>query len=180
MLVDMTKFNCSYCKGKILRNSDATMCPHCHVVMHKSCWEANKGCTTPGCKGRFNSGAVAKTEAEKPSAPQPVDPRDIDPYFGLDRKQTEKAKAVLRKYGLDSLTNGRDIASAARIAAELAGTGLMDAGVTLSLLGGDRSVSAADKVQVNYQRAIVEQNFILIRQLSQLNEALNKLLKDKE
>lgn len=172
MMVDLTKFPCSYCKKRIDKAEDAKMCPHCHVVMHKKCWEENKGCTTPGCKGRFNSSAMSQSKTPI----SPVDPKKIDPFHGLDRKQEEKLRQLLSKYGLDELNNINDINSICFIAAKLFGTGLLESGMTISALGGDKSINVAEQTQTYYQRAMLEQNWIIIRQLDQLNKNIERLL----
>ncbi len=82
------------------------------------------------------------------------------------QKQEEKTQQMLAKYGLQSLKDPEDIASVRQIASELAGTNLMEFG---SILAPDEKT--LNQLQVYYQRAIVEQNFIIIRQLDKL---LNK------
>lgn len=86
-------------------------------------------------------------------------------------KQAEKDQAALRKFGLESLENPEDIVSVKNIVTELAGTGLMELGITLGA-GNDRDIQ---KNMMYYQRAIVEQNFIIIRQL----DRITKLLTDR-
>lgn len=78
---------------------------------------------------------------------------------------------VLRKYGLEELQNPNDIESVKNIVTELSGTGLMELGITLGA-GSDRDIQ---KNQLYYQRALIEQNFIIIRQL----DRIAKLLDDK-
>lgn len=97
--------------------------------------------------------------------------------FGNDEKKLAKEQAkleaqaakenkLLARYGVDSLRNPQDIASVRKIAEEMVGSGLMEAGMKLSL--------AKPEVQlpVSYQRAIMEQNFIIIRQLDELLSVL--------
>lgn len=84
----------------------------------------------------------------------------------IDQKNME----LLRKYGLEELQNPVDIASVKNIFNELSGTGLMELGVALG--GSDRDIQ---KNQMYYQRALIEQNFIIIRQL----DRITKLLSDK-
>ena len=67
-----------------------------------------------------------------------------------EQKQAEKDFALLQKYGL---------------------TGLMELGITFGG-GNDRDIQ---KNQLYYQRAILEQNFIIIRQL----DRISKLLSDR-
>lgn len=83
-------------------------------------------------------------------------------------KQARKAQEILAKYGLEGLDH--KYADAVRnIALELSGTGMMETGLTLSLAG-----KAEDILPVHYQRAMVEQNFIIMRQLNDLMNVLKE------
>lgn len=82
----------------------------------------------------------------------------------------EKEQKALKKYGLESLTDPQDIESVKTIVSELLGTGLMEFGATL---GGGSEKDIA-KIQMYYQRAMIEQNFIIIRQLDRLLKKLDK------
>jgi len=84
-------------------------------------------------------------------------------------KQARKEQELFEKYGLDSLTDPQDIQSARKIVTELAGTGLMETGLKLSM-----GAKPEDQLQVVYQRTLMEQNFIIIRQLDKLNKLLEK------
>ena len=84
-------------------------------------------------------------------------------------KQAEKDQAALRKFGLENLENPEDIVSVKTIVGELAGTGLMELGIAFGA-GNDRDIQ---KNMMYYQRAIVEQNFIIIRQLDRIAKLLN-------
>lgn len=84
-----------------------------------------------------------------------------------EEKQARKEQEILAKYGLTSLTHTTDIESVKKIVNELVGTGMMEAGMKLSM-----SAKAEDQLQVCYQRAIMEQNFIIIRQLDRLAHLL--------
>ena len=86
-------------------------------------------------------------------------------------RKEQKELEVLRKYGLEELQNPNDIESVKNIVTELSGTGLMELGITLCA-GSDRDIQ---KNQLYYQRALIEQNFIIIRQL----DRIAKLLDDK-
>ena len=77
-------------------------------------------------------------------------------------KQNEKEYKLLQKYGVESLRDPRDIESVKKIAQELVGSGLSEAGLKLSLKSPEVTLP------ISYQRTIVEQNFILIRQLDEL------------
>ena len=82
---------------------------------------------------------------------------------------TDKMQKVLAKYGLEDLNDERDYAAVQQIARELLGSGLMDAGVRLSMF-----TKTTDQLQIIYQRAIVEQNWIIIRQLDRIARGLER------
>lgn len=77
----------------------------------------------------------------------------------------EKEKALLQKYGIESLYDSQAGEVVRKIAAELTGTGLMEAGMKLSM-----TAKTEDQLTVQYLRAIVEQNFLIIRLLDALAE----------
>lgn len=83
-------------------------------------------------------------------------------------KQERKELEMIQKYGLDELTDPRDIESVRKIVSELVGTGLMETGMKLAM------ANAGDQLKVSYLRATMEQNFIIIRQLEKLNKQLDK------
>ncbi len=85
------------------------------------------------------------------------------------RAESPKVDALMEKYGISDLNNQEDRLAMSRIAAELAGSNMMEMGMKLSM--------ARPEVQlpVSLQRAIMEQNFIIIRQL----DRIAKLLEDK-
>ena len=83
-------------------------------------------------------------------------------------KQERKELELMEKYGLDELTDPRDIESVRKIVSELVGTGLMETGMKLAM------ANAGDQLKVSYLRATMEQNFIIIRQLEKLNKLLDK------
>lgn len=85
-------------------------------------------------------------------------------------KQHEKDLSILRKFGMEGLTDSRDIESVKNILAELNGTGLIELGITLGA-GNDRDIQ---KNLMYYQRAILEQNFIIIRQLDRIAKNLSE------
>lgn len=83
-------------------------------------------------------------------------------------KQERKELEMIQKYGLEELTDPRDIESVRKIVSELVGTGLMETGMKLAM------ANAGDQLKVSYLRATMEQNFIIIRQLERLNKLLDK------
>lgn len=87
--------------------------------------------------------------------------------FGNEEKQAAKTQALLDKYGLGDLSDPRDVEAVKWIATDLAGRKLMEIG---TLLQGNGPEAA----NMGYLHAIVQQNFILIRQLDRLNKNLEK------
>lgn len=84
-----------------------------------------------------------------------------------EEKQARKEAEMLAKFGLEDLT-GKDLESVKSIVAELAGNKFLEAGALLS------GAKADDLVKVSDLTAIVEQNWIIIRLLSQINKKLDK------
>ena len=80
----------------------------------------------------------------------------------------EKVKKMLEKYGLSNLPTEYSTAIK-NINDELAGSGLSEFG---NLLAPDPATSA--RVQTQFLNAIVQQNWIIIRQLDELNKNLKK------
>lgn len=80
-----------------------------------------------------------------------------------------KEQKLLEKYGLETLGDSKDAKSVKKIINEMFGTGLMETGMTLNL-----KAKPEEKLQVYYQRAIMEQNFIIIRQLDKIAKLLDK------
>lgn len=77
----------------------------------------------------------------------------------------EKEKALLQKYGVEMLYDTQAGEVVKKIAAELTGTGAMEAGMKLSM-----TAKTEDLLTVSYLRTIVEQNFLIIRLLDALAE----------
>ena len=90
--------------------------------------------------------------------------------FNKSADNSSKEQEMLAKYGLDQMNDPADIQSVKKIVAELVGTGMMETGMKLGSIGS----KAEDVLPVYYQRAILEQNWIIIRQLDRLNKALEK------
>lgn len=83
-------------------------------------------------------------------------------------EQEQKEIKMLQKYGLENLSNPADRESVRKIVSELLGTGMMETGMKLQL------AKAEVALPVYYQRAILEQNFIMIRQLDRIAQLLEK------
>lgn len=79
-----------------------------------------------------------------------------------EAKKEEKLNKVMAKYGLENLSpEFRD--KVKDINQELIGTGLMEAGMKLSM-----SAKTEDQLQVQYLKTIIEQNWLMIRLLDDL------------
>ena len=79
-----------------------------------------------------------------------------------EEKNERKVQELLNKYGLQELSDPRDVESVKTIAAELAGNNLIEVGTILS-------GSAQDVAKMSYLHAIIEQNWMIIRLLDKLN-----------
>lgn len=78
-------------------------------------------------------------------------------------KKARKAQELLEKYGLQELSDPRDIESVKNIANNLMGNKLIELGTALS-------GSGEDVAKMTYLSAIVEQNWIIIRLLDKLTK----------
>ena len=87
--------------------------------------------------------------------------------FGNDAKRQQKIQALLQRYGLQDLSDPRDVQAVQNIAANLAGNKLIEVG---ALFQGN----SADAAKMSYLNAIMEQNFIMIRQLDRIAKSLEK------
>lgn len=84
-----------------------------------------------------------------------------------EEKAARKQQEMLKKYRLEELSDPADLESVKRIVAELFGTDVFEFD---ALLTGD--VRNMTRIQMYYQRALVEQNFIIIRMLDRINKKL--------
>ena len=82
-------------------------------------------------------------------------------------KQEQKIQMLLQRYGLQDLSDPRDIQAVRNIATSLSGNKLIEFG---TLLQGN----GVDPAKLSYLNAIMEQNFIMIRQLDKLTKLLEK------
>lgn len=76
----------------------------------------------------------------------------------------------MERYGVDQLSDKRDMESVLTIAKELTGTGMMETGMKIGGIGK----KPEDVLPVYYLRVLMEQNWIIIRQLDRLNRSLEK------
>ena len=81
-------------------------------------------------------------------------------------KVARKTQAMMEKYGLEYLDQ-KDLESVRSIGYALMGNNLIELGTTLS-------GSGVDVAKMSYLRALIEQNWIIIRQLDRLNKKLDQ------
>jgi hypothetical protein len=86
-----------------------------------------------------------------------------------EEKQDRETQEFMERYQLEDLDE-KDLAVLRRIAADLRGTGFFKAGLALSFK------DPATQAQVRYQSTLVEQNWMIIRQLSRLNKNIEAQL----
>lgn len=82
-------------------------------------------------------------------------------------KAARKAQAIMDKYGLSELDQ-KDLESVRTITNSLMGNSLIE-------LGNALQGSGVDSAKMSFLRALVEQNWIIIRQLDRLNKRLDRL-----
>lgn len=87
-----------------------------------------------------------------------------------EEKQEEQLRKFIDKYGMDSI-DPRDLGIVKKIANDLYGNVFMKAGMALSF------AKVEEQAKVTYLSALVEQNWLIINQLSRLNVAIEKLEK---
>lgn len=86
-------------------------------------------------------------------------------FGSSDEKKQAKVDALLQRYGLQELSDDRDYDSVVHIAQNLMGNKLIELGAALQGNG-------ADAAKLSYLNAIMEQNFIMIRQLDRIFQKL--------
>lgn len=77
-------------------------------------------------------------------------------------KKAMKENELLARFGLHNITDPKDKESCRKIVSTLVGTGAMETGMKLSM------AKAEEQLKVSYLHAIMEQNWIIIRQLDKL------------
>lgn len=85
-----------------------------------------------------------------------------------EEKEQEKLQKFMEKYQLEDL-DSKDLIVLKRIAGDLAGNQFFKAGMALSL------AKAEEQAKVTYLSTLVEQNWMIIRQLSRLNKNIEEL-----
>ena len=81
-------------------------------------------------------------------------------------KTARKTQAMMEKYGLQYLDE-KDLESVRNIGYALMGNGLIELGTALT-------GSGPDVAKMSYLRAMVEQNWVIIRQLDRINKKLDQ------
>lgn len=84
-----------------------------------------------------------------------------------DKKQQE-INSFIEKYQLDEIDD-KDLVIIKKIATDLIGNNLLKAGMALSF------AKAEEQAKVSYLSALVNQNWIMIRQLNNISNKLDKL-----
>ena len=84
-----------------------------------------------------------------------------------EEKQEEEMKKFMEKYQLNDL-NEKDLIILKKIANDLFGNGMFKMGMAFSM------APAQEQAKVTYLSALVEQNWMIIRQLSEINKKLDK------
>lgn len=91
--------------------------------------------------------------------------------LGRQKESTsDKVERLMAKYGLENI-DPQYADAIQRIAYDLAGSGLIEFGATLS-----RDAKAMNEAQTQYVHAILEQNFIIIRELDHIAYLLEQKL----
>lgn len=88
-------------------------------------------------------------------------------FGNSEEKKAEKVDQLLQRYGLQELSDDRDYDSVVRIAQNLMGNKLIELGAALQGNG-------TDAAKLSYLNAIMEQNFIMIRQLDRISQMLKR------
>lgn len=82
-----------------------------------------------------------------------------------EEKKERKAQEMLSKYGLDCLSDPKDLEAVKNIQYNLMGNKMIELGAALQGNG-------ADAAKMSYLNAIMQQNYIIIRQLDRIATAL--------
>lgn len=86
-----------------------------------------------------------------------------------DDKKQQEINNFMAKYQLDEIDD-KDLVIIKKIATDLIGNNLLKAGMALSF------AKAEEQTKVSYLSALVNQNWIMIRQLNNISNKLDKLL----
>ncbi len=87
-----------------------------------------------------------------------------------EQKKEEKLQKFMNRYQLEDLDE-KDLVVLNKIASDLVGNSFIKTGMALSF------AKAEEQAKVTYLSALVEQNWMIIRQLSRLNKNIEELKK---
>lgn len=87
-------------------------------------------------------------------------------------KNEQKVQEMMQRFGLSNLSP-EDYKSCKKIINDLFGLGVMKAGMAFSF------AKAEEQCKVSYLSAMVEQNWIIIRQLDELNQRLDWIMRNQ-
>lgn len=94
-------------------------------------------------------------------------------YEQRQREQQERLEEFMEKYQLEDLDE-KDMVVLEKIANDLIRNSLMKTGMNLP------AARTEDQLKVTYLSALIEQNWMIIRQLSRLNNNIEKLNNKQE
>lgn len=86
-----------------------------------------------------------------------------------EEKKQQEIEKFMERYQLNEISN-QDLVIIKKIATDLMGNNLLKAGMVLSF------AKAEEQAKVTYLSALVEQNWIMMRQLSNISSKLDKLI----
>lgn len=86
-------------------------------------------------------------------------------------QEQEELNKLMSKYNLRGMDK-EDLKVLRRISSDLSGNGFFKAGMALSF------AKAEEQAKVTYLSALVEQNWLMIKQLSDINNKLGELVKE--
>lgn len=86
-----------------------------------------------------------------------------------EEKKQQEIEKFMERYQLDEISD-QDLVIIKKIATDLMGNNLLKAGMALSF------AKAEEQAKVTYLSALVEQNWIMIRQLNNISSKLDKLI----
>lgn len=88
-----------------------------------------------------------------------------------EEKQQKEIEKFMERYQLEDLDE-KDLVVLKKIANDLAGSDLMKAGVKLTF-----GTKPEENLKISYLNTLVQQNWMIIRQLSRLNKNLEEKMK---
>lgn len=98
---------------------------------------------------------------------------DKEKHVKSEEKKEKELMRLVNKYNLNSMSKS-DLETLRRISSDLAGNAFAKAGMALSF------AKAEEQAKVTYLSALVEQNWLIIKMLSEVNRKLDIVCKDKQ